>query len=594
TSPAASFPFEYRVGESLTYRYEHSRLVSTKITAFEGLGGEGETPVAPIDFGVHVRGQLHVAVYAEDADGWTLGFRLEKARLELRAEKAERPDDARDLEREMREEILVSVERSGRIRDFTAPATMTAEASNFWRDLLSVFQVDVPADPTKDTWTTTETDMTGEYVATYRRASTSTPASIVKSKTRYARIHGQNSAPDHMRIESTCEIELERVIRSIHGSETLELASDGIDVESSVAYSIELQDARADEAIARRARETIDALRDAPRRTIGSAELAVAEDDNVDPLQSIGSTIDQLIALHRAGGSDSSDEAALMAKIVDLVRRDPRVVTEILDRLQSPEATDELAAVLLGALGAAGTAEAQEGLVAVFASPEWPESRRFTAITALAQVEAPTPFLFDSLEQLRAANGELAGNALLLLGAMGSRVSESDPERYGALRDQILELATSATRAADSDGGGAIVFLEAAKNLRLGTTPELIEAIYRDGDDLLRLEAIGFVEHTFDDRANELLRHALAADSSAGIRAAAAQSLAQAERRVEIELIEEIVATDPSLEVRKAVVTALAERARADERAAEALATIAESNDASEVRELAAAALAAE
>lgn len=560
---------------------------------FDGLA-EGFQAPEPLGFAVAVRGRLHVAVYSEDADVWTLGFRLDKTQLQFKTDQAGRPDRTQDLEREMRAEVLVSMEKSGRIRDFVTPESMSVEASNFWIDLLASFQVELPAKAGEASWTANESDTTGDYIATYRRANPKKPGEIVKSKGEYVHLHGQEEPPEAITFDASSAIELERVVRSIHGTEKLSLSSGGSEIESDVEVSFELVENAADPRILHRSRLVQDEIRDGARRVIGAAESPVSQEDGVPPVQTIATALDGLIALHRSGGAGSADEAALMAKIVDLIRRDPAVVAVVLERLQSNEATDELAAVLLGALGAAGTEAAQSGLVEVFASANWDESRRFTALTALAQVEEPTPLVFESLEALRAEETELAANALLLLGAMGSRVRTSDPARFAEVRDELLELGSTLPGASDLESHREVLILEALKNVRLESTPTFIERLYESGDDIARAEVVSYFEHTFDERANDILFRAIAQDPSESVRAAAAAVLPSAERGIELAIIEGIVASDPSVEVRKAAVRTLAERAQSEREVVDLLANIAETNDSDEVRAIAAEAVAKE
>jgi hypothetical protein len=604
---AAPAALAYRAGESLLYTYRHDRSIRFESAVIEGLIESGakagadsdadeantETPAAPtavepIDFAVSAQGKLRVRVYTEDASGWNLGFILESSKFELHSPQADKLERKKSIEKDMREEVLVAIDRSGGIRDIVAAASILPEARNFWKDLLAGFQIQLPEDAAAKTWTKIESDMTGDYVAKYERESEDR---ISKSKDAYLRVHGQDEKTTRVELEGSTTIELSRIIRSIAGSESAKITSTGGKIGSELEFSFELIENGFDERSADQAQEIVAALREGVRMIVGPGEVTATEDEEVAALDAIPALLDELVELHAKGGAGSVNEAALMARIVDLIRREPKVVKTLLEKLQANSATDELAAVILGALGAAGTEAAQGGLLSVFSSPDWSESRRYTALTSLAQVETPSAEVFDGLEKLHAERGALSTNALLLLGAMASRVKDTDSARYEAIRDEILELAETSSRSVDPETRSDLLTLSAVKNLRLAETPEFVVDLYRTGDDIARLEIMDYLEFTHDERANDLLLRALEQDSSDVVRAAAAAELPDPAREVELERLGELATSDRSIEVRKAVVAGLAERASTEPPVVDLLADVAERSDSEEIRNLATAAI---
>ena len=145
--------------------------------------------------------------------------------------------------------------------------------------------------------------------------------------------------------------------------------------------------------------------------------------------------LDQVFA---AGQSGTPAELNTLEKIVELIRKDDSAVNAIVERLSRPEEvnTTDRAAALIGMLGAAGTVKAQETLIGMVNTESWPMEQRGMAIFSFAQVNQPAPAVDAWLRQLHAKNDELSNNSLLILGAVGNRVREENPERY----EQIAEL----------------------------------------------------------------------------------------------------------------------------------------------------------
>ena len=74
---------------------------------------------------------------------------------------------------------------------------------------------------------------------------------------------------------------------------------------------------------------------------------------------------------------------------VEAIKRDDGAVAAVLEKLAGASCSQDEASLLIGALGAAGTAAAQDGLEEIITAEDSPVERKEVALFAFAEVESP-------------------------------------------------------------------------------------------------------------------------------------------------------------------------------------------------------------
>jgi hypothetical protein len=156
-----------------------------------------------------------------------------------------------------------------------------------------------------------------------------------------------------------------------------------------------------------------------------------------------------------AGDANFADLMAELAKITDthargyqflrlaaLMRLDPKVIDEAV-RAVAANAPDS--DVVVGALGEAGTPQAQRALVGLLDTGRIDDEHRVQAAVALGLTGSPTSATLDSLAQLSQAHDEVGDTALLAYGNATLRASDEDPSDAARRVDDLLARLARAT-----------------------------------------------------------------------------------------------------------------------------------------------------
>jgi HEAT repeat protein len=300
-------------------------------------------------------------------------------------------------------------------------------------------------------------------------------------------------------------------------------------------------------------------------------------------------TIDEQVAeleqLLAAGQGGTPKEVEVLEKIVALLQQDDSAVEALGRRLDSQEGLEnpELSSALIGMLGAAGTPKAQETLIGIVNTPEWPMDQRQMAIFSFAQVTEPTPEVDGWLQTLHQQQGELSNNTLLVLAAMGDRVREQHPERFNRISQYVIE-------AASTDGqplNEQIVGLEAIGNLGPEEMPQVVQDALASESSLLREKALSSLQRMDGDTTSPVIRNALHNDPDDSVRAVAAGLLADVERPGGCEDLCQAALDDPSETVRAAATVSLSEWLNTDPQLERVLEQVASGDPSEVVRDVA-------
>jgi HEAT repeat protein len=578
-----------RKGDRLVYGFQQERLFNILASN----SGEVATPRATNQSATmrHAQsGDLIVNVYDEAHNGWTVGFSFEKAILELVV--GERVTPAEQLEASLGSEILVFIEKSGRIRKMSAPANTPPETLSLWRDILSRWQTVLASDAGARTWTRTEEDATGTYAAVYSRESDRAPIRVRKQKAQYLAVNGasQKGFEARFKINGAAIIELAPYPTNIEGQEQLRLLTPEIggSVNSEASYSFHLLRAAQENQVEALGPEMVRQLQSGGvpfgwASTTSPRSQTQTVDVSKTTIEKQITELEQLLA---AGRSGTAAEVKTLEKIAALIRNDDASVEGIANYLGTPQVLTNmgLSSALIGMLGAAGTPKAQETLIGIAHTKEWPFAQRQMAIFSLAQVTQPTPEIDGWLQQMHQENGDLANNSLLILAAMGDQVREQNPERFNQISDYVIKAASAPGLALNE----RIVGLDAIGNLAPQDIPQVVQDALAGEDALLREKALQSLQRVDADTTYPMIRNALQNDSAESVRAVAANLLGDTRRSGGIADLSGAVVNDTSEQVRVSAVRSLGQWLVVDPGVSSVLQQVASQDSSQDVRDAAA------
>ncbi len=574
-------------GLQLEYTFSQDRVLNLSGSSFGGIIATGALSHS-VQMRVQQKGDLVVTVYDQDARGWLVGFKLQDAKIQMSA--GTNATSAADDSAAMGKEILASVERCGRIATMTAPPQTSAETLNQWRDILARWQIVLPVRAGELKWKRTEEDTTGSYLAEYTRDKPATPATLTKSKHRYlkfANLDKQSRIPGH-EIHGTATIDLNPYPTLIKGHEQLSIAAreigGGVECEATYVLQIKGQTTLAD--IEQLAPGKIQEFQASAQPFTWAAAISKTTDkarwQATAQSTTIAAELSALDDLLAQGKGRTPEEVRTLEKIVDLIHADDATVDKIVEKLASAttQTNTELASALTGMLGAAGTPEAQEALIALANSPDWPLAYREMALFSFAQVTEPRAEVDAWLQALHQKDDDLSKPAYLVLAAMGDRLRESDPERYASISQYITDAANKPDLSLD----GRLAALRAIENLGPATIPDFVRTALNDEDPLLRAQAVESLRRMPVETAYEVIRNSLAQDGDSTVRTAAARMLADSRYEGAVAELARTATTDAAEAVRMAALESLNEWAAQSARAMEILQQAASQDKSEDVR----------
>jgi HEAT repeat protein len=456
---------------------------------------------------------------------------------------------------------------------------MEADAKNWIRTLVSAARFVVP-EGHEATWETTETDTTGRFVARYRAMDAER---FQKEKLRYLDALPAGELPLLPEITSHAmgELDLEQgwlVRAEVEESTELAVSEAGLGMSIGMQAKLELAgrercspladdsswegpwaalDGQGDPASVARAE------RDEDRRLLGDATL-----------EDLLAEIEDLLA---QGKSDSYEIFSARQKLAALVRLRPETLSVLRAMLAEGRLGDEAAAVVLTAVGAAGTSESELFLVALVEDGQGTPAQRIGAVIALFQLRHSSASTFDAIHGLVLQSGgssELGNSSLLLLGALaGEPQNAARVERIAAL----LALKEST--------GDVSLWLRALGNCGGVEVLEAVSSYLADGDPMLRLSAVEGLRAVPGEHVVELLGTAAREDTDPSVRATAAELLGRRWSDGGEEAVRYVLENDPSGIVRSRALNGVALAANDHEEAMNLLLQAAERDPDSSVRE---------
>jgi len=525
---------------------------------------------------VQQTGQLRVTVYGVTPAGWTVGFSWEQVRMAMDTNGVNGDTTPADLPKS---EVVVTVEKYGRISSLKVPLALSNDARNNWRDVISRWQVNLAQTDNAVKWTRVEADSTGEYLAQYASDHALPSSSLVKRKQRYLRItSATNGINPAYKVDSVAKIQFDGISRLIQGTEKITVTGlQGVGpTHSEGNYSFALVGSPTSVALGQ------------PSKFDSSLYVAIpwAADFNppdestlVDDSDPVANLRDLRTAIEN-GQFNTPEQVTLSAKIRDEVSKDSSVADLVLDEVRADGTTNQLASALIGILSSAGTPAAQYDLLALATDDSGALSIRQMALFSYVQTDAPVPQADALLESLQQQGGDLSSSALLVLAAVGDKVRASDPARYAQISDYVLSLLNTA----NSTQNDFIVALDAIGNLGPAEVPAAVTQAAASDDALVRQKAIQSLERIHSDAALALINNAIWNDPSGDNQASAVQTLVTEQGAAASAELATIAATGKTDQARKEALTQLAASTAPNANAAQVIQSAATNDSSQDVR----------
>lgn len=366
----------------------------------------------------------------------------------------------------------------GVIESFGFPRAMRGDARRQLRALVSALQV-APASGER-----VESDMSGEFLASYARSADG--ASVTKTKVRYDRVRTPAGLVSPAQIGGNY---------TVQATTTFTLDASGWPAAAEEAEAIKA--AFQAGSMASTAKTTAKLLKKGEDKSlVGSYETAAPGFDpdvdalgesaalakkNADTSLVAGASLGALVGDY-AGAKETKVQNRAVARMGALFRLSPEAVTEARATLLKKETPEGTARAIAGALGNAGTPEAQRALGDALRSDATTMGVKTTAAMSLGLVKEPAEGTKQALSEAAGSkDAALSSTANLALGNLAKTAGESAAD---VVDDLVAKLEASQTASERAH------FLDALGNTGSPRAKAPILAHVHDAESLVRGAAL--------------------------------------------------------------------------------------------------------
>lgn len=418
-----------------------------------------------------------------------------------------------------------TVAADGRLTQLAFPRDVDARARGTLVTLATSFQISPAAGLT---WEATEAGALGEYRVSYRRYG----AQLTKTKLRYT---GDDAAARVLESATTIALRPDRWPARITGAEKLQVGPAELAMEVSERITLEHAGTAPITVTTPPALEPI---------AIAALRTRPGDDPDADRELVDGATLPDLLAELALVTNDGHASGYLFLRLAALFRLDAEAARGaardvIAGRSKQPNA-------VVGALGEAGTREAQTALAEVLARA--PDEARMHAAAALGITRAPTAETLAALATAATGTGEIASTATLAVGNAARQLRATDPARAEAQLDTLL-----ARLGAARDDSERALCLRALGNLGDPRMLDPVALALTSDSAMVRTAAAESLRHIPGARADELVIAALA-DPFDQVRSAAVFAAGFRDLERFAAPLSRALQREPELEVRRAIV----------------------------------------
>lgn len=615
--PVSGLAHRLPVGQTLRYAARSASATSQALKADASRQSQvaGTTRTGDMT----VSGELTARVLGSEAGWHWVEYALERPVLTLQTQ-GRRQEVRQGLE-PLSLPVLVRVARDGRLLGAHFSARQPADARNLLRGLVATLHPTLPAKPVRR-WRCDEQDPCGRYRAAYRLVGRrGAELEIERRKLRY---HAHGSVMRDLgkaRVSSRDALlrfrfdSLRGLVTRAEFSETFEVRDAPLLDRATTTYSgrLLLLSQRVDPELAARASRRLAALRGAhgaadPYRLEATARGGSKGSGWTISKDLRGLDTEALLALLEGerAATDGLRYHNIWRAIVARLRASPEALAVAFERIGDRRLGLRARSALLTALGAAGTAAAQETLARAMAEQSLEEELMHSALIGVTQIKQPTRALARALEGLSSAqpSTETSRMALLSLGTVASYMAAGgDPRTARAL---IGRLNQEYERA--DNGRDAANLLAALANTRTPESLSLIKAVASGQrrrfsapaqQMALRSMAVAALgDFTVDPSAPSheaaaLVSKILRADRSWRVRLSALREVARRDQAQDGSLLIAVAQEDADQRVRRTALSALAQgrKTYGEQRVRRALARVAARDASPRLRRHAAALL---
>lgn len=263
-----------------------------------------------------------------------------------------------------------------------------------------------------------------------------------------------------------------------------------------------------------------------------------------------GASFGGLVSDYEAS-SEHKGRARAVARLGALMRTSPESVREARTRLLAKDTKEATGRALASALGAAGTKEAQRALADALASKDVPASVKNDAAISLGLTENPTAEARTALKGAMGQSSDVAQTAALALGNMAGSLAKEGQDATDIVDDLLAKLAAATT----SDQ--KVLFLDALGNTGDPRALPAIRAHLAEGDAAVRVAATAALRFQKADEVDAALA-LMVRDPEVLVRKAALSAMAQRPVQKSLGGLREVVEHEASKELRKTAIRILA------------------------------------
>lgn len=541
------------------------------VTATRSMGAPGAAP----SLVTNISGALSLTVVGPVEEGAAVRVALASAKRTDTPAREDTPA-ASALETP----FFIVLRPDGAVASWHFPRVMPGDARRQLRSIVSALQIVV--DERAPSWERTETDEAGQYVAGY----TADGATLTKKKLRYELVRGpQGFVP----VATIGEYQ-------VAGASAITLDSTAwpATVEEATTTTVTFQGGRL--AMVAKTRARLVSTSD-DRRYLGSFEAAMPTFDpdtdglgedaalaarNADKNLVGSATLAQLVGDYEAG--DRKGRARAVARLGALLRTDPGSVQKARERLLAKDTKEATARALASALGAAGNKEAQRALADALGSKEVPASVKNDAAISLGLTEKPTADARAALKSAASGSGDVAQTATLALGNMAASLAKEGGDAKDIVDDLLAKLEAATTP------DQKVLFLDALGNTGDPRALPAIRAHVASGDGSVRAAAVSALRFQKAPEVDPLLL-VVVRDPEVLVRKAVLSAIAQREVAPLLPALEHVLHEDPIADLRKTAIRILARHVDTVPEAAQLLAWASQNDQDPEVKQAATDAL---
>lgn len=481
-------------------------------TTFDSKGGGKPAQT----FGLTGDFRLSVTAFASDDHRTSVRAEIAPARVRQNRNGAA-VDTTAETQRALAEPIALSIAHSGMIERVYMDAKIDPLLHGVARAVLSALQFVAPADRRAESWSATEEDSTGKFVAGYRRTG---ELEFAKTRDRYLDDISSNMGFHRRERKGPTQLTLLRsgILEHVDSAYEEAIVSDSAEMRARTRVRLRLVSVeQTDAEPVAMSRANAGSLTQSPAATRRPAEhyAELAKGQSVAGLSRV---------LVETDPDDTHGRMAVMYKLDALFRtQGDAAVAEAAQAVRSTESDDD-ARVIMGALEAAHTPAAQRALTELAADATVPSDRRITSLMHLGLAEAPTSETLGSLRTMAdnpELDDELRSTALLALGGSLRNADPSLPQDEGAPSvDYLLERASAASSEEERR-----LALDALGNSGHGQALDTIDDALGDAEPGMRATAASALRHIDDAKADGMIADTALADDDASVRAQALSAL---------------------------------------------------------------------